>query len=410
MLLLLAGCRQAALEERADDSGQRLPLQERQATGVASRLQAISAPGRGVVWVSGVDGTVLRTSDGGETWLDVSPARSETAAEAAVDVESADETERRDLGALELRDVEAFSESVAYALAAGPGESSRIFKTIDGGRSWEEQWRNRDPDGFFDCFAFWTQDRALLYGDSVAVGETAAGSAVPEPQRRFPFWTTVDGADWRELTTAAPARPQGAEGGFAASGTCLVAGAAGAAWVGTGASGHARVLRTLDYGRTWVASETGIDAEGSAAGVTTLAFIDDTVGFAAGGDIADPQSVGRRVAVTGDGGMTWSLLTDPGFPGAIYGLAALAGPKREAKESRTLGSEHPGASAWLLAVGPGGADLSYDGGASWLQLSREAWWSAAFEATREPGATGVVAWLAGPDGRVERVVFAGSPD
>jgi hypothetical protein len=56
-----------------------------------------------------------------------------------------------------------------------------------------------------------------------------------------------------------------------------------------------------------------------------------------------------------------------------------------------------------------------DGGESWSELSREAWWSVAFAPTeansvgaREPDAGGVpavVAWLAGPDGRLERVVF-----
>jgi hypothetical protein len=52
----------------------------------------------------------------------------------------------------------------------------------------------------------------------------------------------------------------------------------------------------------------------------------------------------------------------------------------------------------LIAAGPRGADLSRNGGATWSALSRESWWSVAI------GEDGT-AWLAGPDGRLERVTF-----
>ena len=49
--------------------------------------------------------------------------------------------------ALDFRDVDAFDDKIAYVLSIGPGEASRIFKTRDGGASWDEQFRNRDPEG-----------------------------------------------------------------------------------------------------------------------------------------------------------------------------------------------------------------------------------------------------------------------
>ena len=50
---------------------------------------------------------------------------------------------------LDFRDVEAFGETTAYLLSAGPGDASRIYKTVDGGKSWAMQFKSADPDGLF---------------------------------------------------------------------------------------------------------------------------------------------------------------------------------------------------------------------------------------------------------------------
>src|SRR5262245_47506002 len=68
-----------------------------------------------VVWASGTKGTFARTTDAGKTW-------------AVGTVPGADK--------LDFRDVEAFGEKTAYLLSAGPGDASRIYKTVDGGKSW----------------------------------------------------------------------------------------------------------------------------------------------------------------------------------------------------------------------------------------------------------------------------------
>ncbi len=44
-----------------------------------------------------------------------------------------------------FRDVEAFNENDAYLLAAGPGATSRIYKTNDAGAHWTLQLKNEDP-------------------------------------------------------------------------------------------------------------------------------------------------------------------------------------------------------------------------------------------------------------------------
>ena len=78
----------------------------------------------------GTEGTYARTTDGGTTWhAGVVP----------------------DAGALQFRDVHAVDAETAYLLSIGDGEQSRIYKTTDAGLTWALQFKNPEPEGFFDC-------------------------------------------------------------------------------------------------------------------------------------------------------------------------------------------------------------------------------------------------------------------
>ena len=122
------------------------PLWQDQASRVTARLRGVSAVSAKVAWASGANGTVVRTADGGATWQ-VRP------------VPGAEK--------LDFRDVDAFSDTTAYVLSIGPGEASRIFKTIDGGASWVEQFRNTDPKAFFDAMTFRDVSHGVAFSDSV---------------------------------------------------------------------------------------------------------------------------------------------------------------------------------------------------------------------------------------------------
>jgi photosystem II stability/assembly factor-like uncharacterized protein len=111
-----------------------------QTSGVTARLRGVSAASERVVWASGAGNTILRSSDGGATWLRLPNPT----------------TDR-----LDFRDVDAVSESTAYVLSIGAGTLSRIYKTADAGRTWTLQFANADPDAFFDAMAFWTPTMAL---------------------------------------------------------------------------------------------------------------------------------------------------------------------------------------------------------------------------------------------------------
>jgi photosystem II stability/assembly factor-like uncharacterized protein len=312
-----------------------------QSSGTESLLQAVSVVSPSVVWVSGHRGTYVRTVDGGATWrAGVVP----------------------DADTLQWRDVHAVSADTAYLLSAGNGDLSRIYKTHDGGATWVQQFVNRDSAAFFDCLAFWDARRGIAFSDAV--------------DGRFVLLTTSDGATWRRVPDESLPPAQPGEGSFAASGTCVATQPGGHAWVGTGNAPTARVLHTADYGRTWSAAPVPI-AGGEAAGLAAVAFRDSRHGVALGGPIGKPSDTAVVVARTADGGMTWTAGGWPGFAGAVYGAAYV-----------------PGAAApMVIAVGPGGAALSRDDGATWSIIDTTSSWSVG---AASPDAV----WLVGPRGRI----------
>ena len=340
LALALAACAPRPALDVPQTDGAAPPALVGQDVGTDALLIGSHAVGGGVVWASGTDGSVLRTADGGATWQDVSVPGADT---------------------LQFRDVHAFGPSEAVVLSIGGGAASRVYRTDDGGASWRETFVNDEPDGFFDCLAFWDAQRGLAFSDAVdgafLVVETGDG-----------------GRTWRRTTGLPPA--QDGEGGFAASGTCVATWGEQTAWIATGNARPARVLRTGDGGRSWTSAPVPLDA-GEAAGATSVAFRTAERGVALGGDLGRPDAVGRTVARTSDGGRSWVPGGRLPFAGAAYGTAYV-----------------PGTDA-LVAVGPGGAALSRDDGATWALLDDRTFWGVtAAEGT---------AWLVGPDGRVARL-------
>jgi len=235
-------------------------------------LRGLSAPSANVLWASGTHGTYLRSTDGGSTWH---PAQVPGA------------------GALDFRDVEAFSLDLAYLLSAGPGAQSRIYKTIDGGKSWTLQFTNKDSDGFFDCMAFWDREHGI------AVGDPVKGS--------FELITTNDaGLNWKPVSPQSlPSAIEG-EGAFAASGSCVTVHGKSEVWFATGGTA-ARVFHSIDSGRTWKVADTPIVHGQPSSGIFSISFRDATHGVIAGGDYKQPEKDGSNLAFTDDGGLTWHL-------------------------------------------------------------------------------------------------------
>jgi hypothetical protein len=114
----------------------------------------------------------------------------------------------------------------------------------------------------------------------------------------------------------------------------------------------------------------------------SVSFRDARSGVVFGGSLNPDAEPGPRVAISTDGGKSWTVAGEPTISGAIFG-----------------GSWVPGTDAPLMAiVAPTGADYSLDGGRRWVSLDTEAYWGIGF-ASPDAG------WLVGPGGRITKVTF-----
>jgi photosystem II stability/assembly factor-like uncharacterized protein len=338
-----------SLESSATRKGS--PTLRVQQSGTTNRLQAISPVNSDVVWASGVGGTFVRTTDGGEHW------------QAGV-VEGAE--------LLQFRDVHGVSAKEAYLLSAGVGEDSRIYKTGDGGTTWQLQFKNENPSAFYDCFDFWSPNRGITMSDAV--------------NGRFPVIRTRNGEDWRLIARKLPPAQPG-EAAFAASGTCVATQGENRAWIATGAAEEARILATTDGGDTWNAYGTPIVQGTPASGIFTVAFRDASHGILAGGDLEAPDGPSDNVAVSKDGGKTWKLVSGTPFPGAAYGLSYVPA-QRHGQHERMV-----------VITGPNGAAWTVNEGRKWhLIPDVRDYWAVAFADPHH-------GWLVGTDGRILQLVF-----
>lgn len=321
-----------------------------QTSGVTARLRGVSAVSASVGWASGANGTLLRTINGGEAWLKLpAPAGAEK---------------------LDFRDIDAFSDRVAYALSIGSGETSRIYKTTDGGANWALQFANTDPKVFLDAMAFRDAGHGFAFSDSV--------------DGQFVILATSNGgATWARIPAnrLPPALP--GEGAFAASGTNVAVFGANHVWIGTTAS---RVLRSSDGGRSWSVAQTPVDT-GNATGIFSVTFKDATRGIVVGGDYTKESQPGNNAAFTSDGGLTWTL---------AKGISGF----------RSVAAWAPGTGS-LLAVGPTGADRSDDDGRTWtpVPMNSPAGAPAGFDTLSFAPGTGV-GWAGGAGGRISRFTIS----
>jgi photosystem II stability/assembly factor-like uncharacterized protein len=309
-----------------------------QPSGSTASLRGVWAVNEKTAWASGTRGTYLKTIDGGATWT-------------AATVPGAE--------ALDFRDVQGVDENTAYLLSIGSGETSRVYKTADGGAHWTLSLQNPDAKGFFDEMAFWDPTHGILVGDQVD------GLVV--------VMSTEDGGKTWQRQKMPPALP--GEGAFAASGTGITVLGTSEVWIGTGGKGATRVYHSKDTGRTWTVATTPIRADSAAAGIFSLAFSDAMHGVAVGGDYNKANDETGNIAVTADGGGTWTKPDGTAPKGFRSAVAYLADRK-----------------LWI-AAGPSGADVSTDGGRNWKQFDTGDYNAISFVSSQ-------AGWAVGARGRI----------
>jgi len=308
-------------------------------SGVDSSIRGISAVDAQVCWIGTRSGVAV-TTDGGERWRFTKIGGDE----------------------LDFRDLHAFDAQRCIAMSAGEGDASRIYRSVDGGRTWELVFQNTEAKGFFNGIAFKDDQNGLLAGDPVG-------------GRLFLLATSDAGESWQRI--AEETAPQMVEGehAFAASGTHLSVSKDGRAWVTSGGA-RARVFRSEDFGASWTSQRTPMIAGESSTGIFSIAFRGQH-GVAVGGDY-QKESEGRDNAMfSRDGGVGWQLITQAGGA-APFEFRSCVGFV---------------SASVLVSVGPSGTDLSRDAGASWQTLAGEP----GFHTLSIAGRT---VWAAGSDGRV----------
>ena len=308
-------------------------------TGTTAHFRGLSPVSATTAWVSGytaTDGVVMRTTDRGATWQDVSPPGA---------------------AGLQFRDIEAFDANHAVAMSIGGDPADfRIYVTSNGGQTWSITQQNTNPGAFYDCMTFFDNRRGLLVSDP------------PDGQHFLVLATDDGGMHWHVTGLQMPAALPG-EAAFAASGECITS-HGGTAWFGTTAG---RVFRSDDRGVSWTVAQTPVANGSGTNGINALAFRSSQHGLVVGGDFLAPATSPDNFASTGDGGLTWSLV--PAAP-------------PEYRSGVTWVDGHT-----AIAVGLTGSDVSTDFGTTWQRFD-----NGSFDAV--DCASPVACWASGAGGRV----------
>jgi len=146
-----------------------VPSWQIQTSGLDTNLRGISVTtdghsGKHIVWASGSNGVILRSTDDSKRWTQLHVAGGET---------------------LDFRDVQVFGNRTAYVMSSGDGNKSRIYKTTNAGQTWELQYTDKRPGFFLDSLACDSEVRCYALSDPV--------------DGKFLILTTSDGQHWKEL-------------------------------------------------------------------------------------------------------------------------------------------------------------------------------------------------------------------
>jgi photosystem II stability/assembly factor-like uncharacterized protein len=215
-----------------------------------------------------------------------------------------------------------------------------LFRTVDGGKSWDLVYTETDENAFYDAMAFWDDQEGIAMGD-------------PTDDCLSIIITRDGGKSWNKVSC--DDLPDAAEGeaAFAASNTNIAI-SGDHAWIASGGT-RSRIWHSADRGISWEVFETPMKQGGTMTGMFTVDFYDEQRGITFGGDWENKPNATGNKAVTSDGGKTWTLLTDGSGPG--YRSCVQYMPGKDGHE--------------IIAVGIPGVIFSPDGGEHWQLVSDE---------------------------------------
>ena len=152
-------------------------------SGTKTSMRGLSVVDDKVVWVSGSNGMVGKSIDGGEHWK---------------------WTVVKGFEKSEFRDIEAFDDMTAVIM--GIVDPCCILRTVDGGETWSTVFLDSSKGMFLDAMEFWNEQSGIVIGDPV--------------NGKFFIARTFDGgSSWRGIPEQYRPVADSGEACFASSGT-----------------------------------------------------------------------------------------------------------------------------------------------------------------------------------------------
>jgi photosystem II stability/assembly factor-like uncharacterized protein len=310
--------------------------------GTKTSIRGLSVVNDATAWVSGSNGTVGKTTDGGKTWKWISVKG----------------FEKRD-----FRDIEAFDATTAIIMAVDA--PAYILKTVDGGVNWKVVYENETKGMFLDAMEFWNINAGIVIGD-------------PIDGHLFIARTFDGGNTWKEIPNEYKPKADSGEALFAASGTNIrVLDRDEAVFVTGGLRSRAFIrdqiisLPIMQGKETTGANSIDVMDKYSRNGGQTLMVV--------GGDFNNPNSDSLNCVYSTNRGKTWQT------------------PKRSPHGYRSsieyLSKRH------AITCGINCVDYTIDGGKNWKWISKEG-----FNVCRI-AKNGSTIYLAGNTGKVGKAVF-----
>ena len=269
-------------------------------------IRGLSVVNDDVLWVSGANGMVGRSVDGGATftWNKV-----------------------EGFAKTDFRDIEAFDENTAIIM--GIDTPAVILKTIDAGKTWKIVFQDKRAGMFLDAMEFFSKESGVVLGD-------------PINGKIFMAVTVDAGNSWRAMPEAiAPAVEKG-EAMFASSGTN----------VRTAGKNELFFITGGTYSRLFIRNDKivlPIIQGKETTGANSLAVWDKKTFAIVGGDFNNATSTEKNCVLTKNAGKTFISPTTPplGYRSCVEYLSK----------------------SKLITCGLTGVDVSEDGGMNWRTIS-----------------------------------------
>ncbi len=320
-------------------------------TKTHASFRGLSVISDSVAWVSGSNGWVGVSANGGKDW-------------SFRQVKGFEKCDFRSLYAFDSKS----------AVIANAGAPTYIMRTEDGGATWQKVYENNDTAAFIDGIDFRDADNGIVYGDPIS--------------NHMLLLTTEDGGKtWKEPPLEnRPLMSQG-EASFAASGTCIKWVQRRKIIIATGGK-VSRLFISNNKGRSWKAIATPILQGRNSTGIFSFLVIGKNHWVIAGGDYKQDTLRTANLFYTYNGGKTWipPVTTTRGYRECLAAISQSDAPAKKNPEQ----NENT-----LLAAGPGGIDISYNDGRNWIPFSDEK----QFHVVKK-SRTGNLIVIAGGDGKV----------